>query len=206
MALSSEEERMASWKWTHRVLASLAVLAAALFFSLTEADAHPRPPARGGVVVGGFYPRPAFGFGFGYGYGYAPWGFGPYWGAPYAWGAYGPAGGVDLNAAMVAGYGGVEFNAKPGQAEVWVDGKFVAEARDLDGYPSFLWLPEGAHKVTVYKGGFASFDEEIDVRRGMLRELKVRLDKGESQPPGQRPDRKPEKDKKDDKDKEAFIF
>ena len=192
---------MASWKWTKRVLATLVVLAAAMLFSLTEAEAHGRGVPRGGhgpVVVGGFYPRPAFGFGFGYGFGYAPF-WGPY---AYGWGPYGypPGGGIDMGAALVAGYGAVEFDAKPGQAEVWVDGKFVAEARDLDGYPSYLWLAEGPHKVTVYKGGFESFEEEIDVRRGVHRELKVRLPKGESQPPGPRP-RKEDKEEKKEEDK-----
>jgi hypothetical protein len=196
---------MASWKWTKRVLASLAVLAAAMLFSLTDAEAHGRGAPRGGhgpVVVGGFYGRPAFGYGFGFGgFGYAP-----YWGM-YGWGPYPypPGGGIDLSAALIAGYGAVEFDTKPGQAEVWIDGKYVAEARDLDGYPSYLWLSEGPHKVTVYKGGFERFEEEIDVRRGVHRELKVRLAKGESQPPGQRPDKKEKKEEKE-KEKTDFSF
>jgi hypothetical protein len=185
-------------------LASLALLAAVLLFSLTEAEAHGRAVARGGhgpVVVRGFYGGPAFGFGYG-GFGYPFWG--PY---AYGWGPYPypPGGGIDLGAALVAGYGAVEFDAKPGQAEVWVDGKFVAEARDLDGYPSYLWLAEGPHKVTVYKGGFERFEEEIDVRRGVHRELKVRLPKGEAQPPGQRPDKKEKKEEKE-KEKNDFSF
>ena len=67
---------------------------------------------------------------------------------------------------------------------MWVDGKFVAEARDLDGYPSYLWLPEGAHHVVVYKGGYVRFEEDIEVQRGYRKDLKVRLEKGDSEPPG----------------------
>jgi hypothetical protein len=128
------------------------------------------------VVVGGFY---------------HPWyGFGPYWGwgwGPYPWAYYGPQGGVDMNMAMMSGYGAVDLNVKPNRADVWVDGKYVGEARDLDGYPSYLWLADGAHKLAVYKGGYRTFEEEIAVNRGMKTELKIRLEPGESQPPGPMP-------------------
>ncbi len=43
---------------------------------------------------------------------------------------------------MIAGFGAVDVDAKPNRADVWVDGKYVGEARDLDGYPS-LTLPAG---------------------------------------------------------------
>jgi hypothetical protein len=138
---------------------------------------------RGPVFVG----RPAYispYYGFGFGYGFAPY-WGP-WGVPYA---FAPPGGIDMGAALIAGFGAVDMNVKPGEAEVWIDGKFVAEAKDLDGYPTYLWLPEGAHRIAIYKGGYEKFDEEIDVRRGMRKDLKVRLDKGESDPPGQRPEK-----------------
>jgi hypothetical protein len=57
------------------------------------------------------------------------------------------------------------------------------DARDLDGDPSYLWLKQGTHHVVLYKAGFRSFDEDVDVNLGMIRRLKVKLEKGESQPP-----------------------
>ena len=149
----------------------------------TAAEAHGR--GGGHVVVRG---------GYGYGFGYSPfaygWGFGPFFDPFWAYGAgyYGhPAGGVDMNVAMIAGWGAVEMNVKPNRADVWVDGKYVAEARDLDGYPSYLWLEKGPHHVAVYKAGYRTFEEDIDVARGMKRELKLRLEPGDSQPPGPKP-------------------
>lgn len=59
----------------------------------------------------------------------------------------------------------------------------MAEARDLDGHPSYLWLAEGAHRVVVYRAGYARFEEEVDVHRGVVEDLKIRLEKGESVPP-----------------------
>ncbi len=172
-----------------RTLLAAAVLAAVVTLP-QAAQANGRGGRGGGyhggpVVARGFYgypypyPYPYFGFGFGIGFGY----YGPYVGP---W-AYGPPGGIDMSAAFAAGYGAVDLNVKPGAAEVWVDGKFVAEAKDLDGFPSYLWLAEGVHHVVVYKGGHARFEEDVEVQRGYAKALKVRLEKGESQPPGLRP-------------------
>jgi hypothetical protein len=137
---------------------------------------------RGGgvVVVGGHYAYPGF-----YGYPGFGWGFGyPFWSmyGPYPPAFYGPEGGLDRGLALVNGFGGIKLEVKPGQAEVWVDGKYLGEARDFDGYPSYLWLKEGAHRLTVYKGGYAKFEREVEIQPGVARGLKIRLDKGASTP------------------------
>jgi len=161
-----------------RTLGSLVVAATALVLAPlglpASAEAHGH---HGGVYVG---------VGFGGFYGWAPWwGWGPYWGG--GWGPwpyyYGAPGGAALGYAMMSGMGGLDLSVKPKEAEVWVDGRYVAEARDLDGDPSYLWLKGGAHHVVVYKAGFRSFDEDVDVNVGMIRELKLKLEPGESQPP-----------------------
>ena len=163
-------------------------MAGAFALQPPDAEAHGRGGGRRVVYVGGGF--------------YSPWyGFGPYWGWGWGWGAYppayyGPPGGVDMGVAMMAGFGAVELNAKPNRADVWVDGKYVGEARDLDGYPSYLWLKEGEHRIAVYKGGFLTFDEPISVQRGMKTEIKVRLQPGDSQPPGQKPAGKPDDEKR----------
>jgi hypothetical protein len=174
-----------------RATLALGIAVAAGWASLpARAEAHGRG-GHGAVYVGGFV-------GPGWGYGFAPWwGFGPGYG--WGWGAYPPAyyqGAVDMNAAMMAGFGAVELNVKPNRADVWVDGKYVGEARDLDGYPSYLWLKEGEHRLAVYKGGFLTFDEPVNVQRGMKTEIKLRLQPGDSQPPGPKP---ADKGKTDDK-------
>ena len=144
------------------------------------AEAHGRGGPRVGVFVGGFYG----GWGGLYGWGPYAWG-------PYGWPAFGPyygyARGVDPGMAMIAGVGAIDLNVKPGEAEVWVDGKFVAEAKDLDGYPSYLWLQRGPHHLVIYRGGYQRFEEDVDVQVAMKKDLKVRLEKGDSEPPGQRP-------------------
>ncbi len=159
-----------------RTLGSLLVAAVAVAVAPlglpASAEAHGH---HGGVYVG---------VGFGGIYGWGPWwGWGPYWG----WGPWpyysGAPGGAALGYAMMSGMGALDLSVKPKEAEVWVDGKYFAEARDLDGDPSYLWLKEGVHHLVLYKAGFRSFDEAVDVNVGMIRELKVRLEPGESQPP-----------------------
>jgi len=134
--------------------------------------------ARGGVYVG-------VGFGGFYGWGpYWGWGWGwPYWGWPGPYYGYGYGGGPALGYAMMSGMGGLDVNVKPKQAEVWVDGKYVANARDLDGDPSYLWLKQGPHHLVIYEAGYRSFETDVDVHTAMVRQLKVKLEKGESQPP-----------------------
>jgi hypothetical protein len=153
-----------------------AAIGLVLLAPLPSAVAHGR---RGGVYVGvgGFYGWGPY-WGWGWGWGAPYWGWGPW---PYSWGA---PGGAALGYAMMSGMGAIDLSVKPKQAEVWVDGKYVAEARDLDGDPSYLWLKGGAHRVVVYHAGFRGFDEQVEINVGMIRELKVALEPGESEPPG----------------------
>jgi len=162
---------------THWFLAAATTLAAVLMALPRAAEARGRVGFRGAIVVPGFFGWPH--------YAYGPYlGFGPYWG-PY-YGPYAP-GGFDSGMAAAAGIGAVDLNVKPGEAEVWVDGRFMAEARDLDGSPGLLWLREGEHHIVIYKGGYRTFDEEVSVAPGQRMDLKVRLEKGDSPSPGVRP-------------------
>jgi len=157
------------------IAAAVAVLAVEGGLRPREAEAHGRGGFRGGPVFGGgFYGGPYGGFGYG---------FAPYWGGS----PFGPPGGLDPNIAAVAGLGAIDIEAKPNRAEVWIDGGYVGEARDLDGYPSYLWLKEGKYRVAVFKGGYAIFEQDMEVRRGMKTDLKVQLEKGTSEPPGLKP-------------------
>jgi hypothetical protein len=157
------------------------VLAGAGTLAPQPAEAHGW--GHGHVYVRGFYPY------WGVGLGWGPWWGGPYWGGWGAWPYYGLEGGVNMNVAMMAGYGAIDLNVKPNRAEVWVDGQYAGEARDLDGSPSYLWLEQGNHHIELYKGGYLTVKEDVVVRRGMKTDLKLRMVQGESgPPPGTRPE------------------
>ncbi len=167
-----------------RTIGSVVVAATTLLVTpLLPREAMAYGHGHGHVVVG---------VGFGGYYGWAPyWGYGwgPYWGWGWGWGPgpyygyYGePARGA-LGYAMASGLGALDMNVKPNRAEVWADGRYVADARDLDGDPSYLWLKQGTHHLVVYMSGYRSYERDVDVHVGVIRELKVVLEKGESLPP-----------------------
>jgi hypothetical protein len=187
---------MTHWK---RIGATVVATAAILGMGLgvpSNAEArgdHDHDAVGPRVFVGrSFGFRPYFGLGLGFGSYWSPY-WSPYWssywwgpwGSPY-WGPYPyyPEAQPSLGYAMMEGFGAVDMNVKPNQAEVWVDGSYVAEAKDLDGSPTYLWLKAGDHDIQVYKGGYVTFQEKVNVRAGVRTELKVRLDRGVSEPPG----------------------
>jgi len=173
-------------RWTQWFLVAATTLTASVVAFPHAAEAN-GPVVHHRVIVGpGFFGWPYYGYSPYYGFGY-----GPYWGPYGYYPPYAPA--FDSAMAAAAGIGAVDLNVKPGAAEVWVDGKFMAEARDLDGSPSLLWLKQGDHHVVIYKGGYRSFDEQVSIAPGQKLDLKVRLEKGESPAPGVRPGAKPDR-------------
>lgn len=169
-------------RWTRSILAAGMILVGVIAAFPRAAEAHGRIGFRVGIGIPGFFGGPF--------YGYPYCGFSPYWGPCYgAYGTYGPyaSTGFQMGMAAAAGIGAVDLDVKPGAAEVWVDGRFVAEAGDLGGSPGLLWLKDGPHHLVIYKGGYRSLDEDISVQPGQTLDLKVRLEKGDSQAPGARP-------------------
>ncbi len=150
-------------------------------------DARPAEARRRGFRSRGFAgPRIGFAVPYYGSYGgyYSPYYHGFYGRFGHPYGAYrAPEGGINPVQARMMGWGAIDVEVKPGKAEVWVDGQYVATARDLDGHPSYLWLEEGSHRVTIYRGGFTTYDEEVSITRGAVIRLKLKLEPGVSQPP-----------------------
>lgn len=175
-------------RWVRSLAFALPLLAATLVLSLVSmvnADpAEARGGRRGNSHVSSIVVRtPAYHLGFGYGRL-------PYFGR---YGFYGaaihrpnqqPEGGLNLQIARVNGWGALDIDVKPRKAEVWVDGKFVAQAGDLDGQPAYLWLDEGRHVVTIYKGGFQTYEQVFGINAGQVTQVKFKMAPGQSEPPG----------------------
>jgi hypothetical protein len=179
---------MIAKKQIRTALIAMAALVGTAALVPSAAEAHGRGGFRGGhgggrIIVGGYF-GPSFGFDYWGPYWGPYWGgyMSPYWGAPYS---YAPS--YDMNAAAINGMGAVDLKVKPNRAEVWVDGRYAGEARDLDGSPTYLWLKEGEHKLVISKGGYAKFETKIDVLRGNRRTLKIQLQQGPSEPAPREP-------------------
>ena len=168
----------------HVVLAAFGLLA---FGALLEAA--PAEARRGGFSHGrggiGFRVPGLFAPYYGYGYYGLHRGF---YGYPYAYGPYarpGREGGLNATQARLMGVGAIDLSVKPGKAEVWVDGNFLGAARDFDGSPAYLWLKEGTHRITIYRGGFQTYEQDVSMTPGAVIKLKLKLLPGEATPPSE---------------------
>lgn len=126
--------------------------------------------------------RPSIHLGFGGAYyfgSYSPF----YRGYPYGYAYRERPGGLNPAIARAIGIGGLDLNIKPRKAEVFVNGEYAGTVADFDGYPSFLWLDEGDHIVTIYKGGFKTFEENFAIKAGVVYPVKFQLAPGTSEPP-----------------------
>lgn len=79
--------------------------------------------------------------------------------------------------------GALDFDVNPEHAEIWVDGQQLGTADDFDGFPSFLWLPEGSYQVAVYLDGYETLVRDYEIRAGVVIDLEDTLQPGESVSP-----------------------
>ena len=110
-------------------------------------------------------------FGYHHGYGGSPYhghyshghfgGYHAHPGGPYY---YSPR--FALNYARKARLGALELDVNPKKAEVYIDGRYVGRAHELDGYPDYLWLDAGTHQVDFYREGFATVTSEYPAPSG----------------------------------------
>ncbi len=154
----------------------------------------------GGHYYNHYYPGYSFSFGFGYpyyynpyyyGYGYSPYYYGyyrPYGYAPYYYGGYpsyyggypsaGYGEGYAPYAADRASLGAVAVKVRPRTAEVYVDGRYVGAAGSFDGFPGYLWIDPGPHRIELVQNGYANLEQEIEVSAGQVLEIEQKLEHG----------------------------
>ena len=143
----------------------------------------------------GYYP---------YSYGYRPYyyGYQPYYYPPaYSYGdggyaaPYGGGGGGYVapygegTAYDRASLGAVAVRVKPKNAEVYVDGRYVGATGSFDGFPSYLWVAPGQHRIEVVQVGYANLEQDIEVGSGQVVEIDRDLQRGESVRPAPPTDR-----------------
>jgi hypothetical protein len=74
---------------------------------------------------------------------------------------------------MAARFGTLSMRVQPADAEIYIDGERWTGA--LENERIVIQLPEGPHRVEVRKGGLASFEEQVLVRRDRTMTLNVSL-------------------------------
>lgn len=102
-----------------------------------------------------------------------------YWGPSFYWG-YAPVAYPMTYPVAYEDVGAVQLKVSPKKTDVYVDGQFVGRSGKFDGFPGYLWLERGEHTLVLYKEGFRTLEERIEVRRGMVTEVRVEMEPGES--------------------------
>ncbi len=121
----------------------------------------------------------SFGYGGYYGwgghYGYYPYSFYPfYWGVPYY---------VPRRAYRQHELGAFDLNVRPKKTEVYLDGQYIGTAGQFDGFPDHLWLEQDSYELIFYRPGLVTERRVLSVYPGVVVDVRLRLEPGESVPP-----------------------
>lgn len=79
-------------------------------------------------------------------------------------------------------FGGLDLNIHPKKTEVWVDGQYLGTAGRFDGFPGHLWLTSGQHELIFVKEGYESVVREVKTLAGVLVDLHIDMEEGDSTP------------------------
>jgi hypothetical protein len=154
-------------RFIHNTLVATAVAAAATLWPESAiAQHHGGPPHGGGRAV--VVAAPMY---FGYGY-YDPfwWGYDGWWGYPGWVAPYGAA-----PVAYAPDGASVRLQVKPRNAEVYIDGYYVGNVDDFDGFLQRLDLPPGEHELTLYHDGYHTIREKVLFRPGVALNIKYEM-------------------------------
>jgi hypothetical protein len=125
----------------------------------------------GGYHYSGRHYRPYYYYGYGpyyghYGFGYYPWGYG---GGGYALPRY--YSGAPLT-------GAIDLNVHPKKAKVFLNGQFIGKAGKYDGWPQYLWLPEGDYELIFYLDGYETVRKQFEVTPNVTIKTDLTLNSG----------------------------
>ena len=136
------------------------------------------------------YGRGYYGHGYGhhgyYGHGYYGHGYGHhgYYGYGRRYSPYYEPGGLDLGVARLAGLGALDLDVSPRRkTKVYLGGEYIGVVGSFDGYPSYLWLKEGTYQLVFYRDGYTTLARELTVHAGVVIDVELRMERGESVPP-----------------------
>jgi hypothetical protein len=119
-----------------------------------------------------------------YYYGAARWFWSPYgmWYDPYTywdpfW-SYGGGGYYREREPKVENtIGSIRIKASPANAKVYIDNALVGLVEEFDGLNENLDIEGGRHTLEIRADGYATYSEEIDVKAGKTRTVRVNLKK-----------------------------
>ena len=76
-------------------------------------------------------------------------------------------------------HGAVDCDVSPEEARVFVDGHERGEADDFDGYPGYLELRPGRHRIEFRAPGHKTLVYKVDAHRGWLFSIDEEMESGD---------------------------
>ena len=96
---------------------------------------------------------------------------------------YDQSGQLQRPVGYVEDLGALDLNVRPKNTQVYLNGKYIGNSGKFDGFPRHLWLKEGTYEVIFYHDGYTTVVREFTITRGVLIDVKQRLQRGASVPP-----------------------
>jgi hypothetical protein len=122
-----------------------------------------------------YYPRGHYYYPYGYSDWTFPWGWGlgVYWYYPwYPWwgwgGGYYPYQYPYYYGHEQGALGALDLDIRPEKAQVYLDGQLIGVADNFDGWPRYLWLPEGTYDLVFYLDGFQTIARQYSIYGGVI--------------------------------------
>jgi hypothetical protein len=132
----------------------------------------------GRIFIGGRFIDPFF-FDFYYPFGY--WGGYGYWGPDYdPYYNVRPHEYYDRDRDEM---GALDLDVSPGRTHVFVDGQDLGEVDNFDGWPDYLWLPQGTYDIAFYLDGYKTIARQISINPGNVIDIDDRMESGPSTRP-----------------------
>lgn len=87
-------------------------------------------------------------------------------------------------------WGYVDTDVEPEEAKVYLDGKYAGIADDYDGFPRYLSVPLGSHKIEFRMEGYETFTQEFYINPGQMITINfkmIKAEKGKELPKAEEP-------------------
>ncbi|MCG8461527.1 MAG: PEGA domain-containing protein, partial [Holophagales bacterium] len=114
----------------------------------------------------------------------------PYW-SWYAWPRYHGVYAYPATVRVGSGYGdgppgALDLDVSPEEAQIFIDGEFVGQADDYDGFPTYLHLEPGTYEVAIYHEGYETIFRQYSIYSGVVIDVEDRMRPGEAVHPDDR--------------------
>jgi hypothetical protein len=79
--------------------------------------------------------------------------------------------------------GALDLDLSPAKTQVYVNGQYMGIVDNFDGWPDYLWLPQGTYDVVFYLEGYKTIARQVTVYPGNVLDLDDKMEPGPSTRP-----------------------